>query len=248
MLKIEHTEVVGWEHAIRGMRNPMNSWAKSDSQTCTNCNGCLPGQECERYKNGTFIGQNDLDLMTRLRNAGTDHRKFMRMITVYLDITAPLYFWKEFDTYKVGTVANSCSTMHKIAAKEFTLEDFSHEHLKSFDWDLSMNNSVDLCIDESGLHDGSVLYSPFGILNLTIKSLNTCRKKYLETKDKKYWWQMIQLLPSSYNQKRTVMLNYEVLANMYKSRRNHKLDEWHTFCDWIESLPYSELITGKDRK
>jgi hypothetical protein len=245
MLKIEHTEVVGWEHAIRGMRNPMNSWEKSDSQTCTNCNGCLPGQECERYKNGTFIGPNDLDLMTRLRNAGTDHRKFMRMITVYFDITAPLYFWKEFDTYKVGTVANSCSTMHKIAAKEFTLEDFSHEHLKSFDWDLSMNNSVDLCIDESGLHDGSVLYSPFGILNLTIKSLNTCRKKYLETKDKKYWWQMIQLLPSSYNQKRTVMLNYEVLANMYKSRRNHKLDEWHTFCDWIESLPYSELITGK---
>ena len=248
MLKIEHTEVVGWNSALRGMRNPMNSWAKSDSQTCTNCNGCLPGQECERYKNGTFIGPNDLDLMIRLRNAGTDHRKFMRMITVYFDITAPLYFWKEFDTYKVGTVANSCSTMHKIAAKEFTLEDFSHEHLKSFDWDLSMNNSVDLCIDESGLHDGSVLYSPFGILNLTIKSLNTCRKKYLETKDKKYWWQMIQLLPSSYNQKRTVMLNYEVLANMYKSRRNHKLDEWHTFCDWIEKLPYSELITGKDRK
>ena len=245
MLKIEHTEVVGWRAAIRGMRNPMNSWEKSDSQTCTNCNGCLPGQECERYKNGTFIGTNDLDLMTRLRNAGTDHRKFMRMITVYFDITAPLYFWKEFDTYKVGTVANSCSTMHKIAAKEFTLEDFSHEHLKSFDWDLSMNNSVDLCIDESGLHDGSVLYSPFGILNLTIKSLNTCRKKYLETKDKKYWWQMIQLLPSSYNQKRTVMLNYEVLANIYKSRRNHKLDEWHTFCDWVESLPYSELITGK---
>lgn len=245
MLKIEHTEVVGWEHAIRGMRNPMNSWAKSDSQTCTNCNGCLLGQECERYKNGTFIGPNDLDLMNRLRNSGTDHRKFMRMITVYFDITAPLYFWKEFDTYKVGTVANSCSTMHKIAAKEFTLEDFSHEHLKSFDWDLSMNNSVDLCIDESGHHDGSVLYSPFGILNLTIKSLNTCRKKYLETKDKKYWWQMIQLLPSSYNQKRTVMLNYEVLANMYKSRRNHKLDEWHTFCECIESLPYSELITGK---
>ncbi len=246
MLKIENTEVVGWEHVIRGMRNPMNSWEKSDSQTCINCNGCLPGQECERYKNGTFIGQNDLDLMTRLRNAGTDHRKFMRMITVYLDITAPLYFWKEFDTYKVGTVANSCSTMHKIAAKEFTLEDFSHEHLKSFDWDLSMNNSVDLCIDESGLHDGSVLYSPFGILNLTIKSLSTCRKKYLETKDKKYWWQMIQLLPSSYNQKRTVMLNYEVLANMYKSRRNHKLDEWHTFCDWIKTLPYSELITGEE--
>ena len=137
--------------------------------------------------------------------------------------------------------------MHKIHDKEFTLEDFSHEHLKSFYWDLSMNNSVDLCIDESEHHDGSVLYSPFGILNLTIKSLNTCRKKYLETKDKKYWWQMIQLLPSSYNQRRTVMLNYEVLANLYKSRRNHKLDEWHTFCDWIESLPYAELITGEKK-
>lgn len=224
MLKIEHTEVVGWEHAIRGMRNPMNSWAKSDSQTCTNCNGCLPGQECERYKNGTFIGQNDLDLMNRLRNSGTDHRKFMRMITVYFDITAPLYFWKEFDTYKVGTVANSCSTMHKIAAKEFTLEDFSCEHLEN---------------------------SWLAHLKETIRLLNDARDAYnwCNTDAKKeWWWQMIQLLPSSYNQKRTVMLNYEVLANMYKSRRNHKLDEWHTFCDWIEKLPYSELITGKDRK
>ena len=224
MLKIEHTEVVGWGAAIRGMRNPMNSWEKSDSQTCTNCNGCLPGQECERYKNGTFIGTNDLDLMTRLRNAGTDHRKFMRMITVYLDITAPLYWWKEFDTYKVGTVANSCSTMHKIAAKEFTLEDFSCEHLEN---------------------------SWLAHLKETIRLLNEARDAYhwCNTDAKKeWWWQMIQLLPSSYNQKRTVMLNYEVLANMYKSRRNHKLDEWHTFCDWIESLPYSELITGKDRK
>ena len=221
MLKIEHTEVVGWEHAIRGMRNPMNSWAKSDSQTCTSCNGCLPGQECERYKNGTFIGPNDLDLMTRLRNAGTDHRKFMRMITVYLDITAPLYWWKEFDTYKVGTVANSCSTMHKIAAKEFTLEDFSCEHLEN---------------------------SWLAHLKETIRLLNDARDAYnwCNTDAKKeWWWQMIQLLPSSYNQKRTVMLNYEVLANIYKSRRNHKLDEWHTFCDWVESLPYSELITGK---
>ena len=221
MLKIENTEVVGWEHAIRGMRNPMNSWAKSDSQTCTNCNGCLPGQECERYKNGTFIGQNDLDLMTRLRNAGTDHRKFMRMITVYFDITAPLYFWKEFDTYKVGTVANSCSTMHKIAAKEFTLEDFSCEHLQN---------------------------SWLAHLKETIRLLNEARDAYnwCNTDAKKeWWWQMIQLLPSSYNQRRTVMLNYEVLANMYKSRRNHKLDEWHTFCEWIESLPYSELITGR---
>ena len=221
MLKIEHTEVVGWEAAIRGMRNPMSSWEKSDSQTCTNCNGCLPGQECERYKNGTFIGTNDLDLMTRLRNAGTDHRKFMRMIIVYLDITAPLYYWKEFDTYKVGTVANSCSTMHKIADKEFTLEDFSCEHLEN---------------------------SWLAHLKETIRLLNDARDAYnwCNTDAKKeWWWQMIQLLPSSYNQKRTVMLNYEVLANMYKSRRNHKLDEWHTFCEWIESLPYSELITGK---
>ena len=224
MLKIEHTEVVGWSAAIRGMRNPMNSWMKIDSQTCTNCNGCLPGQECERYKNGTFIGPNDLDLMTRLRNAGTDHRKFMRMIVVYLDITAPLYWWKEFDTYKVGTVANSCSTMHKIAAKEFTLEDFSTEHLYP-----EVREAFE---------------------NTIIKYLNEARKTYnflSDTPSKKdAWWQMIQLLPTSYNQKRTVMLNYEVLANIYKSRKNHKLDEWHTFCDWIEELPYSELITGKE--
>lgn len=240
MLKIEHTEVVGWEAAIRGMRNPMSSWEKSDSQTCTNCNGCLPGQECERYKNGTFIGTNDLDLMTRLRNAGTDHRKFMRMITVYLDITAPLYWWKEFKTYRFGRKfgddepdivdegyleydieMNSCSTMHKIADKEFTLEDFSCEHLEN---------------------------SWLAHLKETIRLLNEARDAYhwCNTDAKKeWWWQMIQLLPSSYNQKRTVMLNYEVLANMYKSRRNHKLDEWHTFCEWIESLPYSELITGK---
>lgn len=240
MLKIENTEIVSWNAAIRGMRNPMNSWVKSDSQTCINCNGCLPGQECERYKNGTFIGPNDLDLMTRLRNAGTDHRKFMRMIIVYLDITAPLYYWKEFDTYKVGTVANSCSTMHKIAAKEFTVNDFSHEHIEELEGD-EYNMSYDLLLR-------------------TVDILNYYRNKYLETKTKPmkeeakraplmktYWWQMIQLLPSSYNQKRTVMLNYEVLANMYKSRRNHKLDEWHTFCDWIEELPYSELITGEKK-
>lgn len=164
------------------------------------------------------VGPNDLKLMNTLRNAGTDHRKFMRMITVYLDITAPLYWWKEFDTYKVGTVANSCSTMHKIAAKEFTLEDFSHEHLG---------------------------YQSIRVLKDTIKVMNDFREEFIKDHEKINWWQMIQLLPSSYNQKRTVMLNYEVLANMYKSRRNHKLDEWHTFCDWIESLPYSELITGK---
>ena len=247
MLKIENTEIVGWEAAIRGMRNPMNSWEKSDSQTCTNCNGCLPGQECERYKNGTFIGPNDLDLMTRLRNAGTDHRKFMRMITVYLDITAPLYWWKEFDTYKVGTVANSCSTMHKIHEKEFTLDDFSCEHLFKED-------------DVGGMYYSATAEEEFtsmDVLKVVIEALNTYRKTYIAIKadtvsdydhtSKEYWLQMIQLLPSSYNQRRTVMLNYEVLANIYKSRRNHKLDEWHILCDWIERLPYSELITGEKK-
>lgn len=233
MLKIEHTEVVGWSAAIRGMRNPKNSWEKSDSfipcHHKTKCHECEDNQKCAYYfedgglpyKKDDFIGTNDIDLMTRLRNAGTDHRKFMRMIIVYLDITAPLYWWKEFDTYKVGTVANSCSTMHKIAAKEFTLEDFSCEHLQN---------------------------SWLAHLKETIRLLNEARDAYnwCNTDAKKeWWWQMIQLLPSSYNQKRTVMLNYEVLANIYKSRRNHKLDEWHTFCEWIESLPYSELITGK---
>lgn len=237
MLKIENTEVIGWEAAIRGMRNPMNSWDKSDSRfsllddcgDCTHCN--LRFDECQEQQ----IGPNDLDLMTRLRNAGTDHRKFMRMITVYLDITAPLYWWKEFDTYKVGTVANSCSTMHKIHEKEFTLEDFSCEHLYAED-------------EIDGMYYSTTAEEEFtstDVLKVVIESLNNYRKMYLATKDKKEWWQMIQLLPSSYNQRRTVMLNYEVLANIYKSRRNHKLDEWHTFCDWIESLPYSELIIGK---
>ena len=219
MLKIENTEVMGWEHAIRGMRNPKNSWEKSDS--------VFTEHELEDWPHNmvrTFdeLGPNDHSLMMTLRNAGTDHRKFMRMITVYLDITAPLYWWKEFDTYKVGTVANSCSTMHKIAAKRFEREDFSIEHLENCDeqhWMVCMDN--------------------------IISALNVAREKYLETNDKKYWWQMIQLLPTSYNQKRTVMLNYEVLANIYKSRKDHKLDCWHTFCDWIESLPYSELITGR---
>lgn len=230
MLKIENTEVMGWEAAIRGMRNPMNSWERSDSFIpCfrkTECHKCEVNQKCayyfddgEPYKKDEFIGSKDLDLLTRLRNAGTDHRKFMRMITVYVDITAPLYWLKEFDTYKVGTVANSCSTMHKVAAKEFTLNDFSCEHL----------------------------YAPLQDLRPTIDLLNMYRERYLETKNKCDWWQMIQLLPSSYNQRRTIMLNYEVLTNIYKSRRNHKLDEWHTFCDWIESLPYSELITGKGK-
>lgn len=227
MLKVENVEVLGWGAAIRGMRNPMNSWEKSDSHYECHEYDKL-SDDCQKvYLLDEYIpGPNDLNLMTRLRNAGTDHRKFMRMITVYLDITAPLYWWKEFDTYKVGTVANSCSTMHKIAAKEFTLDDFSHEHLSDF-----------------SSHPENV-QDPLTILSSTIKTLNSCRECYIKEKDNFFWWQMIQLLPSSYNQKRTVMLNYEVLANMYKSRRNHKLDEWHTLCDWIESLPYSTLITG----
>lgn len=219
MIKIENTEVVGWEAAIRGMRNPLNSWEKSDSKWYSiGIPTSNPAAINDKYLSQKYcIGDNDLDLMKRLRNAGTDHRKFMRMITVYVDITAPLYWWKEFDTYKVGTVANSCSTMHKIHAKEFTLEDFSCEHL----------------------------YAPLQDLRPTIDLLNIYRERYLETKDKSDWWQLIQLLPSSYNQRRTVMLNYEVLANIYKSRRNHKLDEWHVFCEWIENLPYAELITDK---
>lgn len=239
MIKIENYEVMGWEHAIRGMRNPMNSWEKSDSER---------KYESWHDMSGGYIdiGPNDQKLMMTLRNAGTDHRKFMRMITVYADITAPLYWWKEFDTYKVGTVANSCSTMHKIADKEFTLEDFSCENLLG---GLNHNDERDVpYLDFSPLRDESAVYSPRGILECCIiPMLNLCREAYLETKDKKYWWQMIQLLPSSYNQKRTVQLNYEVLANIYKSRRNHKLDEWSVdFCGWIEKLPYSELIIGKD--
>ena len=229
MIKTERAEIFGWEAAIRGMRNPKNSWDKSDSKRCHildeiteenkswRCAGCK--YESQRDSIPCYVlGPNDHKLMTALRNAGTDHRKFMRMIVVYADVTAPLYWWKEFDTYKVGTVANSCSTMHKIHAKEFTLDDFSHEHLS--------DDSIKLLKD-------------------IVFVLNFHREKYLETKDKKYWWQMIQLLPSSYNQKRTVMLNYEVLINIYKSRKNHKLDEWVEFCKWIKNLPYSELITGE---
>lgn len=237
MLKIENTEVIGWEHAIRGMRNPMNSWEKSDSKWYSiGIPTSNPAAINDKYLSQKYcIGDNDLDLMSRLRNAGTDHRKFMRMITVYLDITAPLYWWKEFDTYKVGTVANSCSTMHKIHEKEFTLDDFSCEHLYAED-------------EIDGMYYSTTAEEEFtstDVLKVVIESLNNYRKMYLATKDKKEWWQMIQLLPSSYNQRRTVMLNYEVLANIYKSRRNHKLDEWHAFCDWIESLPYSDLIIGK---
>lgn len=250
MLKIEHSDVVGWEHAIRGMRNPMNSWEKSDSEfiTADGDHHDITGNSGPWYgEDGwseNLIGPNDQKLMTQLAKAGTDHRKFMRMITVYLDITAPLYWWKEFDTYKVGTVANSCSTMHKITAKEFDVNDFSHEHIEELDGD-----------EYSMPYDW--LLRTVDILNYYRKKYNTAseklkrditnaERKHVLAQQKLFWWQMIQLLPSSYNQKRTVMLNYEVLANIYKSRRNHKLDEWHTLCDWIETLPYSELITGKE--
>ena len=211
MIKIELTDVCGWESAIRGMRNPLNSWDKIDSKW----DGFSEGD-------GYSIGENDHSLMMRLAKGGATHAKYRRMITVYVDITAPLYWWKEFDTYKVGTVANSCSTMHKIHAKEFAWEDFSFEQLLPDEATAFMKHLID--------------------------GLNYYRLKYLETNDKIYWWQMIQLLPTSYNQKRTVMLNYEVLVGMYKDRKNHKLDEWHTFCDWIKALPYSEIIIGEDEE
>lgn len=249
MLKLEKTEVVGWEAAIRGMRNPMNSWEKSDSGFCD----VIGDNFGSIIKPANYrVGPNDYDLMTRLRNAGTDHRKFMRMIEVYVDITAPLYWWKEFDTYKVGTVANSCSTMHKIAVKKFTLEDFSCEHL--LDEESLPPYEERVCIDHCeplaaiDVNGQWCYYTPKTFLDMMCRVLNHFRRLYLKTKDKKYWWQMIQLLPSSYNQKRTIMLSYEVLANIYKSRRNHKLDEWHTLCDWIEGLPYSEMITGSTKE
>lgn len=224
MIKLEHVVLASpeqMEFIIEGMRNPMNSWEKKDSRE--GCEQGLCWKTCKfsphwcgstpRY----IVGENDHSLMQRLSNAGTDHRKFMRMMPVYVRITVPLYWWKEFDTYKVGTVANSCSTMHKIQAKEFKLEDFSHEH---------MDIASETCLET------------------TIGYLNLFRQSFLENHDKDIWWQMIQLLPSSYNQTRNVMMNYEVLANIYKSRKDHKLDEWRNFCKWIEELPYSELITG----
>lgn len=250
MIKIENVDICGWEAVIRGMRNPMNSWEKSDSIFVEDgeyhdiCGNSGPSNVQVTYSETYFeIGPNDRDLMIRLRNAGTDHRKFMRMITVYVDITAPLYWWKEFDTYKVGTVANSCSTMHKIAEKEFTLEDFSCEHLN--DEPHNRDRIESAIVDEDVTSGHKVWMTPLDVLRCAIEMLNVYRLQYLETKDKNDWWQMIQLLPSSYNQRRTVMLNYEVLANIYKSRRNHKLDEWVEFCKWIECLPYSELITGE---
>ena len=226
MIKFENYEVAGWEHAIRGMRNPKNSWEKSDSIFTQHTLEDWPHSTVKTFD---VLGTNDLDLMKRLRNAGTDHRKFMRMITVYVDITAPLYWWKEFDTYKVGTVANSCSTMHKIHDKEFYEEDFSFERL------------------ESGYEEykgDDAMHTAYCSMQNTIHALNRLRYMYNITKNKKYWDAMIQLLPTSYNQKRTVMLNYEVLANIYKNRKGHRLDEWKTMLDWIEELPYAELITG----
>lgn len=221
MITIEKTEVYGWEAAIRGLRNPMNSWGKSDST----------------FGETPHLGENDLALMRKLYKAGSDHRKYLRYINVTADITAPLYWWKEYDTYKVGTVANSCSTMHKIHAKEFTLDDFSHEHL------------IDIYGDVKSFLYGEINepYSPKDVLEFTISALNANRIAFLETKNKKYWWQMIQLLPSSYNQKRTVMLNYEVLVNQYLARKDHKLDEWHTYCAWIETLPYWKEICNADQ-
>lgn len=241
MIKIENVETCGWEAAIRGMRNPKNSWAKSDSHKCPcadwdgDCpmvmNDNEPVKDCDPDKYRFCVGENDFHLMQVLANSGPDDGKFLRMIHVQLDVTAPLYWWKEADQYKVGTVTDSCSTMHKIHAKEFELDDFSHEHII---------NSVSM-----GAQEIEVRISPMQALLTTIECLNSYRELYLETKDKKYWWQLIQLLPSSYNQRRTWDLNYAVLRNIYHARRNHKLDEWRELCAWIETLPYSELIIGK---
>jgi hypothetical protein len=219
MIKFERVEVMNFENAIRGARNPMNSWEKSDSQYC----GGQKLEDCEKWQTCHMdycVGENDLALLMRLRNAGTDHRKFMRQIFVSVDITAPLYWWKEFDTYKVGTVANSCSTMHKIHAKEFTLDDFSYDKIEGSIWEDALQS--------------------------IINALNYARSEYLIEKHKEYWWAMIQLLPSSYNQLRTVTLNYEVLANMYAARKSHRLDEWRELCEWVKTLPYPQLITGEE--
>lgn len=267
MIKIQNVEVVGWGAAIRGMRNPKNSWDRSDSGQCFKdiaCHTCKADRNhCEtRIKNSEFVvGHNDLELMNTLAKGGPVHAKYRRMITVYVDITAPLYWWKEFDTYKVGTVSNSCSTMHKIADKEFTLDDFSHEHLFGPDDMCSFDERRDLAEDKALAAvdvDGNICYyTPIGYMKMTCNILNHYRNKYLETKDdprekvsdrpgamNRYWWQMIQLLPDSYNQRRTIMLNYEVLAHMFGDREYHKQDEWYEFCKWIKTLPYSEIITG----
>lgn len=261
MIKLENCEVVGWEHAIRGMRNPKNSWARSDSdyharrdlRYCDNDIYCFYDEDgVPHVYDGLEIGPNDHKLMMQLASGGPVHAKYRRMITVYVDITAPLYWWKEFDTYKVGTVANSCSTMHKLADKEFTLDDFSHEDLLDDD-SLLMDNFESMYYEdlEKGVKMelcGTYFNSPLADLKYTVDKLNICRRLYLDKSIKGdrniYFKQMIQLLPSSYNQKRTIMLNYEVLVGIYKWRKDHKLSEWREFCKWIESLPYSEIITG----
>jgi hypothetical protein len=227
MIEFEHTETMGWEAAIRGMRNPHNSWDKSDSKYLRQEDGHIIAS---RYE----IGPNDHDLMMRLVKAGTDHRKFMRMIVVYVDVTAPLYWYKELETYKVGTVSNSCSTMHSIHKKPFFVDDFSCEDIL---------DSCDRPIISARWQE-RVDWSPYEVFCTIVGLLNRCREMYLETGEKIWWRQIIQFLPSNYNQRRTLMLNYEVLANIYRARRNHKLTEWREFCRWIESLPYSELITG----
>lgn len=252
MIKIENVEVTGWKPTIRGMKNLMNSRDKSDSGICKGgddgigCKNCANQESCHHAYNGSWqLGKADHELMMKLAKAGSVHGKFRRMITVYVDITAPLYWWKEFDTYKVGTVANPCSTMHKIHAKEFTWGDFSVEHLTNF----GMWN------EKEGFGNDDATYAHAKVMSFIISSLNGARDRYLDYKSrgkdwseqaKQAWWQMIQLLPSSYNQKRTVMLNYEVLSNIYQYRREHKLDEWREFCQWIEKLPYSEIITMKE--
>ena len=230
MITLENTQIFGWEAAIRGMRNPMNSWGKSDSG--------YPKDDWDRDTDYS-IGPNDQALMMQLAKGGPVHAKYRRMIVVYVDITAPLYWWKEFDTYKVGTVANSCSTMHKIQAKEFVLDDFSHDHLVDDNED-GLGDDTYTILEEYDGHE--LFWSPIDILGTTIKALNQNRKMFLKTRDRKYWWQMIQLLPSSYNQKRTIMMNYEVLSGIYPARKDHKLDEWHDFCYWVEGLPYAKFI------
>lgn len=212
MIKFEKTEVFGWPAAIRGMRNPMESWDKSDSRNFY----------FDEYQVGFDVGKNDLELMKKLAKAGSDERKFARMIVTYVDITAPLYFWKEFDTYKVGTVANSCSTMHKLHSRDLEVYDFSIDHLE-------MSNTS---------KTGYIRDTPYQLLKRVIETINSYREEFVKTGNKDCWWQMIQMLPTSYNQKRTVMLNYEVIFNMYQARRNHKLDEWRQFCGWAEKLPH----------
>lgn len=260
-IKIENTQVFGWEGAIRGARNPMNSWAKSDSvfkygddywgidekyteeQHNLVCDAIAKGQ----LDDSCVIGPNDYKLLMNLCKGGTEEAKWRRMVHVQMDITAPLYWWKENETYKVGTVSNSCSTMHKIHAKEFTLDDFSCEHLISYDFSEDKDEECYIyTFTDCSDGDGEMEEYPLEILKATIKMLNKARDCFLKTKNKQYWWQMIQLLPSSFNQRRTIDLNYEVLATQYRQRKNHKLDEWREYCEWIKTLPYSEFITMKE--